>query len=109
MPVRYDDWGIRSSWAAPVLLRMAADVKLPEGSHRLMLRTRGLARLWVDGKLIAETKPAVGNGENGFDPLTPLAEPPHPGVRVKGYNQQEVFGTVTAAAHKRRLPAWCWS
>jgi len=95
MPVRYDDWGIRSSWAAPVLLRIAADVKLPQGSHRMLLRTRGLSRLWVDGKLIAETKPAVGNGENGFDPLTPLAEPPHPGVRVKGYKQQEVFGMAT--------------
>ncbi|MBL9151132.1 MAG: DUF1553 domain-containing protein [Verrucomicrobiales bacterium] len=95
MPVRYDDWGIRSSWTAPVLLRVAADVNLPEGSRRLLLRTRGLARLWVDGQLIAETRPAVANGENGFDPLTPLAEPPHPGVRVKGYKQQEVFGSVT--------------
>lgn len=100
MPLRHDDWGIRSSWAAPVLLRMAADVRLPQGSHRMLLRTRGLARLWVDGKLIAETKPAVGNGENGFDPLTPLAEPPHPGVRVKGYKQQEVFGSVTLLPKK---------
>ncbi|MEQ1843792.1 MAG: c-type cytochrome domain-containing protein, partial [Verrucomicrobiales bacterium] len=50
--------------------------------------------LWIDGNLIAETKPAVGNGENGFDPVTPLAKPPHPGVRVKGYHQQEVFGTA---------------
>lgn len=95
VPVRHDDWGIRSSWAAPLLLRMAADVALPEGSHRILLRTRGLARLWMDGELIAETQPAVGNGENGFDPVTPLAEPPHPGVRVKGYHQQEVFGTAT--------------
>lgn len=100
MPLRYDDWGIRTSWASPVLLRMAADLRLPPGSQRLMLRARGLARLWMDGKLIAETKPAVGNGENGFDPLTPLAEPPHPGVRVKGYKQQEVFGTATIAQQK---------
>ena len=100
LPLRYDNWGIRSAWAAPVLLRMAGDVKMPSGSHRLLLRTRGLARLWVDGKLIAETKPAVGNGENGFDPLTPLAEPPHPGVRVKGYKQQEVFGMVTTPPQK---------
>jgi hypothetical protein len=26
MPLRYDDWGIRSAWAAPVLLRMASDL-----------------------------------------------------------------------------------
>lgn len=100
VPVRYDDWGIRSSWAAPVLLRMAADVKLPEGSQRILLRTRGLARLWIDGELIAETKPAVGNDENGFDPVTPLAKPPHPGVRVKGYHQQEVFGVAKGPPKK---------
>ncbi|MDF1814708.1 MAG: DUF1553 domain-containing protein [Verrucomicrobiales bacterium] len=95
VPVKYDSWGIRSSWKAPLLLRIAADVELPEGSQRLLLRTRGLARLWIDGELIAKTKPAVGSGENGFDPVTPLADPPHPGTRVKGYHQQEVFGTVT--------------
>lgn len=100
VPVRYDDWGIRSSWEAPLLLRMAADVELPEGSRRVLLRSRGLSRLWIDGKLIAETKPAVSNGENGFDPLTPLAQPPHPGVRVKGYHQQEVFGTTAATPKK---------
>lgn len=100
VPVKYDDWGIRASWSAPVLMRMAADVKLPKGSQRFLLRSRGLARLWIDGKLIAETKPAVANGENGFDPVTPLAEPPHPGVRVKGYHQQEVFGTASLAPIK---------
>ena len=98
MPLRYDDWGMRSSWAAPVLLRLAADVSLPEPTRRVLLRTRGLARLWIDGDLIAETQPAVGSGENGFDPVTPLAVPPHLGVRVKGYQQQEVFGEIKGAA-----------
>lgn len=100
VPLRYDDWGLRSSWAAPLVLRMAADVNLPEGSQRILLRTRGLARLWIDGELIAETKPAVGSGENGFDPVTPLAEPPHPGVRIKGYQQQEVFGKAKGPRKK---------
>ena len=31
LPLRYDSWGIRDSWKAPVLVRMAADVSLPEG------------------------------------------------------------------------------
>lgn len=101
VPLRYDDWGIRSSWKAPLLLRMAADVELPEDARRVLLRTRGLARLWIDGKLIAATQPAVGSGEDGFEPLTPLAEAPHPGVRVKGYRQQEVFGTVEIPAGRK--------
>src|SRR5690606_23969085 len=44
VPVRYDDWGIRSSWKAPLLLRLAADVPLKEGPSRVLMRTRGLAR-----------------------------------------------------------------
>ena len=94
VPLRYDSWGIRSAWKAPILIRIAADMELPEGERRFMVRTRGLARLWIDGKQVAETKPAVATTPNGHERVTPLAEPPHPGVRVKDYHHQEVFGTI---------------
>ena len=94
VPVRYDDWGIRSAWKAPLLVRKAADLDLPAGETRFLLRTRGLARLWVDGKLVAKTRPAQTSAPDGEERPTPLAQPPHPGLRVKGYRQQEVFGTV---------------
>ena len=94
LPRRYDDWGIRSAWKPPVLIRLAADVKLPTGKQRFLIRTRALARLWIAGKLIAETKPADASSPNGHDLVTPLAEPPHPGLRVKDYHHQEVFGTI---------------
>lgn len=95
LPLRYDDWGIRSAWKPPVLVRIAGDVPLPEGEQRFLIRTRALARLWIDGKLVAETEPADAQSPNGHDLVTPLAEPPHPGLRVKDYKQQEVFATVT--------------
>jgi mono/diheme cytochrome c family protein len=98
VPRRYDDWGIRSDWQSPLLMRMAADVPLPQGQRRFLLRARALARLWVDGQLVAETQPADGSTPNGHESVTPLAEPPLPGLRVKDYHHQEVFGTV-------RLPA----
>lgn len=94
LPKRYDDWGIRSAWKPPLLVRLGADVKLPAGKQRFLIRTRALARLWIDGKLIAETEPADASSPNGHDLVTPLAEPPHPGLRVKGYHQQEVLGTA---------------
>lgn len=94
VPLRYDDWGIRSDWKAPLLLRMAADVELPQGSQRFLLRARALSRLWVNGVLVAETKPADGSTPNGHEPVTPLAQPPLPGLRVKDYHHQEVFGTA---------------
>jgi cytochrome c553 len=94
IPKRYDSWGIRSAWKPPVLLRIAADVDLPAGEQRFLLRARALSRLWVDGKLVVETKPADAMSPNGHDLVTPLAEPPHPGLRVKDYKHQEVFGTL---------------
>jgi cytochrome c553 len=97
VPRRYDAWGIRSDWKPPLLLRLAADVELPQGSRRFLLRARALARLWVDGIMIAETKPADGSTPNGHESVTPLAEPPHPGLRIEDYHHQEVFGTVQFA------------
>ncbi len=91
LPLRHDEWGIRSAWRAPLLLRLATDVELPEGDRRFLVRTRALARLWIDGELIAETKPADGSSPNGHDPVTPLTEPSLPGLRVKDYHHQELL------------------
>ncbi len=95
IPLRYDTWGIRDSWKAPVLVRMAADVSLPAGTHRFLVRARALGRLWVDGEIIARTEAMTKQPPNGEEPITPLAVPPHPGLRVPGYRMQEVFGEVT--------------
>ena len=95
IPLRYDEWGIRDSWNAPVLVRMAVDVKLPPGNHRFLLRARGLSRLWVDGVIVARTAALTDQPPNGEEPVTPLAKPPLPGLRVHGYRMQEVFGDAT--------------
>ncbi len=94
LPIRYDDWGIRDAWQEPVLLRMAADVELTPGKHRLLMRARGMGRLWVDGKLIARTTPVTRSSPNGEQPVTPVATPPLPGMRPHGYHQQEVFADL---------------
>tara|TARA_R110002095_G_scaffold215072_2_gene208428 strand:+ start:19939 stop:23673 length:3735 start_codon:yes stop_codon:yes gene_type:complete len=107
IPLRYDDWGIRSSWKAPLLVRMAADVELKPGKHRLLLRARALGRIWVDGKLVARTKPLTYRPPNGEEPITPLAEPPLPGLRVKGYRMQEVFGEITIPEKENDKPHLC--
>ena len=98
LPVRYDDWGIRDAWKDPVLLRMAADVEFPTGSHRLLMRARGMSRLWIDGELVARTDPVIHKSPDGEQPITPLAVPPLPDVRPHGYRQQEVFADVSISA-----------
>ncbi|MFI4875298.1 MAG: c-type cytochrome domain-containing protein, partial [Blastopirellula sp. JB062] len=94
LPLRYDDWGIRSSWKAPVVVRMSGDVKLPPGSHTILLRSQGLARVWIDGQLVARTEPLTGS-EHGEERMTPVAPPPAPGHRPKWHTCQEAIGKVS--------------
>ena len=93
LPLRYDAWGIRDEWNAPLLVRMAADLPLPAGKHSVLARVRGLSRLWVDGKVIGRSGPLKGS-PSGEEPITPVAKAPHPRARVAEHRQQEVVATL---------------
>jgi len=90
IPVRYDDWGIRSSWNAPVLLRIAGDIELPAGKHRFLVRARSLSRLWIDCQLVTRTKTVRSRGGN-LEAIVPIPEPLVPGARLLPFPQQEAF------------------
>lgn len=100
IPLRHDEWGIRQSWNVPMLVRMIADVQLPPGKQRIMLRARALGRLWIDGRVVARTEAITKQPPNGEEPVTPVREPPLPGLRIAGYHQQEVFGEITVEPGK---------
>ncbi|MCX6954669.1 MAG: DUF1553 domain-containing protein [Verrucomicrobia bacterium] len=75
LPQKYVATGVRADRAFPTVLRASAEVRLPAGKHRLLLRSRGTARLLIDGKKVLETpfaQPAafaVGNaGELPVEP-----------------------------------------
>ncbi|MFM8326105.1 MAG: LamG domain-containing protein [Pirellulaceae bacterium] len=93
LPARFDAWGIRDAWKAPLLARLAADVELPAGPSTFLLRARGLSRLWVDGQLVAQCGPLTGS-PSGEEPITPLPKAIAPGVRMPSYRQQEATGQV---------------
>ncbi len=96
IPYRYDDWGIRESWKGPVLARMAADLELPPGEHTFLVRARGLSRLWINGKVVAKTKHHPGSTD-GHNPVTPVANPPLPGLTPAPFGDQEVLAKVKVA------------
>ncbi len=95
LPLRYDDWGIRDSWQAPLLLRVSADVKIPQGNHRLLLRARALSRLWIDGRVAASTDALSKSPPDGEEPITPIPTPIVAGMRLPGYRQQEVVSPLS--------------
>lgn len=62
-PKKYVSTGVRADRANPSHFRASALVKLPAGKHRLLLRSRGAARLRIDGELVLENpfpKPDTG-------------------------------------------------
>lgn len=54
VPWKYTGTGVRTDRGNPYLLRASADVALPAGTYRVLLRARSAAKLSVDGKLLAE-------------------------------------------------------
>lgn len=97
LPVKYDEWGIRDAWKAPVLVRLAADVALPPGKRTVLLRARGQSRLWIDGHVVARTK-AIAGSPSGEEDVTPVAQPPLPGLRSAEHRLQEEFGEFEVPA-----------
>lgn len=57
LPLQYDAGGIRKSWKGPVLLRAFTRLQLPPGEVELLLRSPGLSRVWLDGKVVLSTPP----------------------------------------------------
>jgi mono/diheme cytochrome c family protein len=55
LPHKYISTGVRADRAFPSLVRASATVTLPQGRHRILLRSRGPARLMFDGRTVLET------------------------------------------------------
>ncbi len=55
LPHKYVSTGVRADRAFPTFVRASAEVRLPAGEHRLLLRSRGTARVFVDGKQVLAT------------------------------------------------------
>ncbi len=66
LPQKYVATGVRSERASPSAVRASAFVDLPAGTHRLLLRGRGVSRLLIDGRLVLKTgKPLPDIGGHG--------------------------------------------
>lgn len=100
LPQKYVGTGVRGDRPFPTLVRASAEVTLPAGKHRLLLRSRGAARLFVGGQVVLTTpfdQPrqfAVGNAGE-----LPVDEQDHfldlgPGYRFAPPGNREAWAEV---------------
>ena len=54
IPKKYNSQGLITDRTSPLLLQATGRVVLPKGEHRLLLRARNGARLWIDGRQVAQ-------------------------------------------------------
>jgi Protein of unknown function (DUF1553)/Protein of unknown function (DUF1549) len=70
LPTKYAGGGVEADRKGPIALHASAVLKTASGPYRLILRSRHAARLLVDGKVVAETRPITRNSA-GHEPVPP--------------------------------------
>ncbi len=102
IPQRYDAWGIRDNWQGTVILKASADVTIPSGTHELLVRSKGGARLWIDGKLICKT-PYHARETGGHEAVKPVPALPAMNARPVGYGDHEVMVRFSGTGKKHQI------
>lgn len=104
LPQKYISTGVRADRAFPTLVRASAHVSIPAGKHRVLLRSRGKARLLIDGKPVLETpfdQPrqfSVGNaGELPVEEQETFLDL-GPGFRFAPPGNREAWSTIAFSA-----------
>jgi hypothetical protein len=104
LPAKYNARGIEVDRSVPFALYAEATLKVEPGAHRLILRSRGTARLLIDGNVLAETTPIKPNTA-GHENVPDVVPPEDPRWRYVGVGDQEriVPWTSDGAAHRVEL------
>lgn len=98
LPVKYNDKGLRADRSSPFAVRMSAAADLPAGENRLLVRTLNGAKLFVDGKLVAQhTDLKAGANGHGLVPADPKKL--NPEMRALKAGHRETLVTVPGGKH----------
>ncbi len=93
LPKKYNDKAILIDRAGPYLVRAGANLQLPAGEYRLLLRARGAARVQLDGLVIAQTKFRKA-ADNGHGDVPDLPSSKEPGLAFLPADNQEQMATI---------------
>ncbi len=114
IPHKYNSHGVRADRTNPLMVRMTGWYELPQTETRLILRSHHGARLFLDGKQIAENRfpKQRGDADSLYDVTTTIV----PGIRVpqtgdvdtlvivKGNGQKQVVTLEVFAGGKKHRP-----
>lgn len=102
LPKLYNKRGLHVSRPTPFLVRAHADVVLPPGKHRILFRSREASRLFMDDRLLAETKfYAITAEANG--PIWELDRSHGPNIRPLPRGDRQAVVTVEGDGRPHRL------
>ena len=103
LPQKYNEKGIREDRSNPFMLRASAGIVIPEGEHRLLVRSRGKGRLWLDGKVIAETAGVERSSLGAHGHVADATTVEAPGLRYLGPGDNEIAVPVVGDGKRHAL------
>ena len=105
LPAKVNARGIEIDRAAPFALHAEANLRVPAGPYRLILRAKGAARLLIDGRLVAETDPIQPNA-SGHEAVPEVPAPEDPRWREIAAGDQERVVAWTSDGEPHTVELW---
>lgn len=105
LPAKYNGRGIEIDRVGPFGIHGEATVHEPAGRYRLILRSRGASRLFVDGRLVAGTKPINPNSA-GHEDVPDAAPPEDPRWRYVVTGDQESIVDWLSDGNPHTVALW---
>jgi hypothetical protein len=102
VPKKYNSHGIIADRSSPFVLWAHANVELPAGKQRLLLRSRSAARLYIDEVLVVEN-PFQSNKTDGHNAYQPVESKISPHIRPLQPGDHEELKEIELTAGKHRL------
>ena len=102
LPKKYNPHGIIADRSSPFVLWAHANVELPAGKQRLLLRSRNAARLYIDDMLVVEN-PFQSSKTDGHNAYRPVESKISPRIRPLQPGDHEELKEVELPAGRHRL------
>lgn len=104
IPTKFTASGQPDDRSSPFVIRGTSSLSLPKGEYRLLLRSRGGARLFMDDKIVVELEFLKG-ASSGHEPVKDISVAKEAGIRrlPPGHREKVVNLSLDGKAHNFKL------